>query len=95
MALGVRIEWLETGTLPKEPIPGTLSARDTTSVLTVHGMNITPDEAELGIEWGKLREPARSQIRTMIYTLVAEQMRQERDGKAKRGKDGERPGKEH
>lgn len=63
-ALGVRIEWLEHGTLPKEG-PETRETR--------HLMPITPEETEVGIEWGKLRDPMRTQIKNMVYGLVRDQ----------------------
>ncbi len=48
---------------------------------TLHRMQISPDEVEFGIEWGKLDEPARSLIRQQVMLLVANQVRKKRSGK--------------
>ena len=45
---------------------------------SLHGMQITPEEVEFGIEWGKLDEPARSLIRQQVMLMVAEQVRAKR-----------------
>lgn len=45
---------------------------------TLHGMQVTPEEVEFGIEWGKLDEPARTLIRQQVMLLVAEQVRARR-----------------
>jgi len=45
---------------------------------TIHGIEVTPVGARLGAEWEKLEEPLRSQIQTLIETLVARQKRSRR-----------------
>lgn len=62
----------------------------------MYGAPITHEEADLGREWGKLHEPYRSAVRTMIETAVAEQIRNSRTqpkkhGRKKRGDDHPRP----
>lgn len=49
-----------------------------TARYTLHGMQITSEEVEFGIEWGKLDEPARTLIRQQVMLLVAEQVRRKR-----------------
>ena len=44
----------------------------------LYGVQITEDGVRLGHEWDKLDEPLRSQIRVMIETLVAKQVRDRR-----------------
>ena len=62
-------------------IPGILdrdpddpNQRSTQEVM-IFGAPITAEAAEIGREWAKLDEPVRSQIATLIITLVAAQVR--------------------
>lgn len=55
----------------------------------VHGLFTTPEEVEVGIEWGKLREPARSLLREQVRLIVAKQLREERAAKRRLRDDGE------
>lgn len=80
--LGLNPKWVETGRSTRLAQPAevgtTHKVADAGARYTLHGMQITPDETELGIEWGKLDEPLRSAIRQQIYLLVAEQVRRKR-----------------
>ena len=77
-ALNVRAEWLESGRGPREDAPGVVTPAVTAIAWDAP---ITREEAQLGVEWGKLDEPARSQIRVMIESLVAQQKKAGRKGK--------------
>lgn len=80
-ALGVRVEWLQTGQGARE---GSGSIAEPTRSPYSHGWpNVTVEEARFGAEWGKLDEPARSQIQVMVESLVASQVRDKRKVKAK------------
>lgn len=54
-----------------------------TARYTLHGMQISTEEVEVGIEWGKLDEPTKSVIRDQILLAVASQVRRRR-GQAER-----------
>jgi transcriptional regulator with XRE-family HTH domain len=79
--LGLRIEYVESGELPElaadEP-RGKYRIADAAPTYTFHGVQITPDEVEVGVEWGKLDEPARSLVRQQVLLMVAEQVRAKR-----------------
>jgi transcriptional regulator with XRE-family HTH domain len=77
------VDWLETGKGPVETQEGQANDR-----ITVYGYSLTEDAARLAAEWEKLEEPMRSQISTMIESLVAKQIRDARS-KKKSTKDGE------
>lgn len=82
-ALGLRVEYVETGRPPQllsEPEQGRGVAEEA-GTFTVHGMQTSPEEVEVGIEWGKLEPPIREVIRQQIYLLVAEQVRKKRAGR--------------
>ena len=88
--LTVDVRWLEVG----GPMVATEHAsrhgvRDAPP--TIHGYAISSEGAALGAEWDKLDEPMRTQVYTMIHSLVAEQVRMKRSEKRKRGKDDPRP----
>lgn len=80
--LGLNPKWVETERGPRlaeRPDVGTThKVAEAAARYTLHGMQITPEETELGIEWGKLEEPLRSAIKQQIYLLVAEQVRRKR-----------------
>lgn len=80
-ALKVRAEWLESGRGAREESATGTAAAPPSSI--VWDMPITREEAQFGVEWGKLDEPARSQIRTMVESLVAQQKKSERKAKGK------------
>ena len=71
--LRVDVHWLEHGGT-MQAVPAIVSALPA----TVHGYAISPEAARLAAEWEKLEEPARSQIQTMIESLVAAQVRSKR-----------------
>lgn len=50
----------------------------------IFGAPITAEAAEIGREWAKLEEPVRTQIATLIMTLVAAQVREGRPIKPRR-----------
>jgi transcriptional regulator with XRE-family HTH domain len=79
--LGLRVEYVETGELPEliadEP-RGKYRVADPAPAYTFHGMQATPEEVEIGVEWGKLDEPMRGAIKEQIYLLVANQVRRKR-----------------
>lgn len=57
-------------------------------------LKITQEEAALGIEWGKLEEPLRTEIWTKIHTEVSATMREKHSGKKSKRRvrrDDERP----
>lgn len=80
--LGLNPKWVESGRgqrlAERVEVGTTHTVAETNTRYTLHGMQITPEETELGIEWGKLEEPLRSAIRQQIYLLVAEQVRRKR-----------------
>lgn len=70
--LRVDVHWLEHG--------GTMTALPAAAAHanTIHGLAISPEAARLAAEWEKLEEPARTQIRVMVESLVAAQVRKKR-----------------
>lgn len=81
--LGLNPKWVESGRgarLAKDAagVGGVHKVAETSARYTLHGMQISPEEAEFGVEWGKLDEPARSAIRQQVYLLVADQVRRRR-----------------
>lgn len=81
--LGLNAKWVETGRGPRlaADLPTAQEARkaiDSAIRQSLHGVPITAEEVELGVEWGKLEEPVRSTIRQQIMLLVAEQVRRKR-----------------
>lgn len=90
--LGLNPDWVESGRQPRlasEPV-GPSQIKEERERYQVHGLDATPEEVEMGIEWGKLDEPARSMIRQQVYLLVADQVRRKRA--KKRDPDHDRPG---
>lgn len=81
--LGLNIEFVEHGRGPRLLSEGKAPLRVEDQALTysLHHMQITPEEVEFGIEWGKLEEPARSFVRQQVFLLVAEQKRRARSNK--------------
>lgn len=61
------------GSAPDEPPPMKDQER-----VKMHGRQITAEEADMGIEWGKLDEPERSSMRLQLLLMVAEQVRRKR-----------------
>lgn len=94
-ALGVNIDWLETGKGPRlvgEVRPGSDhrsqgrlqgEAKNIKETFTLYHPPITPLEAQIGRDWGQLQEPQRSVVAAQIQLLLKDQQR----GKAKRAPD--------
>lgn len=81
--LGLNPRWVETERGPRlaeaaTRISEVRKVAETVGRYTLHGMQITPEEAELGVEWGKLDEPLRGAIRQQVYLAVADQVRRRR-----------------
>lgn len=73
-ALGVRIEWLETGALPMEQ----LGVRDAPRA-TTHGVHVEREGALLGAEWEKIENTdIRKLVHDFVHGVVAAQKRAER-----------------
>ena len=73
--LGLNIDWLETGKGPRlagESRHGGIK-EDTVSYQPA----ITPTEAEIGRDWGRLHEPQRSVVAAQIRLLLRAQNREE------------------
>ncbi len=87
---GLNPDWVEFSRGVRLLTEAPTEAARKSATLTVHGMQVTPEEVEVGIEWGKLDEPARTAVRQQIYLLVADQVRRKRA--AKRKSDRERDG---
>lgn len=87
-ALRVDINYLESGTggPPRPPESSPYSVKDPVSTYRVLGHDITGEALEFAEEWNKLEEPARSQILTMVESLVAAQIRKKRAAKSKTSK---------
>jgi transcriptional regulator with XRE-family HTH domain len=84
--LGLNAGWVESGKgvrLAGESRRVPLRVAEEQPRYTLHGMQITPEEVEFGIEWGKLDEPARSLIRQQVLLMVAEQVRAKRRSRQK------------
>lgn len=78
--LGLNQDWVETGRgtrIAPQPVVGEDMVKSDHK-LTLHGMQITTEEVEFGIEWGKLEEPQKSLIREQVLLLVASQVRKKR-----------------
>lgn len=79
-ALGVNVNWLESGTGPR-------AAKGDSGVAeplnTYHAVQLSTEAAHFAQEWDKLEEPARTQLRIMVEGLVAAQVRAKRKGKGK------------
>ncbi len=80
---GLRPKFVESGKGPRlatEPLAtdSPLRIAEPTHRYTLHGMQITEEEVQCGIEWGKLDEPARTFFRDQIMLTVAEQIRRKR-----------------
>lgn len=74
-ALRCRVQWLETGSLPIEEVPG-VREPPPLARQTVHGIFITRDGAEIGAEWDKIEGDEYKQLaRDFIYGIVAAQKR--------------------
>lgn len=90
---GLRPKWVEYGRGPRliedddKKKSTARSVGEPSPAYTLHGMQITPDEVEFGIEWGKLDEPTRSNIREYVLLLVAKQIRAHRSGLANSSDD--------
>jgi transcriptional regulator with XRE-family HTH domain len=91
--LGLNAHWVETGRGPRLAAQDARKSHDSTPRQTLHGVPITAEEVELGVEWGKLEEPVRSAIRQQVMLLVAEQVRRKRRKQAIADHDGPRSGK--
>jgi transcriptional regulator with XRE-family HTH domain len=81
--LGLNPEWVETGRGTRIAVRESRRENvvESDHVKTIHGMQITTEEVEFGIEWGKLDEPHRSSIREQVLVLVASQVRRRRAAK--------------
>lgn len=94
---GLNPDWVEFNRGPRLATAGKAAAvsveRD--EEIQVHGMQTTPEEVELGIEWGKLGEPTRSIVREQIMMLVARQKREERAAKKRARPAGGGSGSTH
>lgn len=90
-ALEVDIDHLVTGSHPQSPT-GRYSIKTAITRVTVHGFNLSIDACRVAEEWERLDEPVRSQIQTMVESLVAEQVRKKRrSDKPKPVRDIRRP----
>ena len=89
---GLNPDWAEFNTGPRllSELKGQQRVAEPAVRYTLHGMQVTPEEVEMGIEWGKLEEPARQLIRQRIYLLVAEQVRKRRSSKKRSDGDDQR-----
>ncbi len=91
--LGLNTEWVETGRGAR--LAGkVLQAENVVQSdhhQTLHGMQISTEEVEFGIEWGKLEEPQKSAIREQVLLLVASQVRRKRTQPADRKTDPKPP----
>ena len=79
--LGLQVEWVESERGPRlvgKHDRNSARPADADARVTLHGMQISADEVEVGIEWGKLQEPTRTLIRDQVYLMVADQVRKER-----------------
>lgn len=87
-ALGLHIDYLETGKGPAlSSVPSPLYAvKAVASTYRVLSHDLTGEALEFAEEWNKLEEPARSQILTMVESLVAAQIRRKRGEKSKPSK---------
>lgn len=56
------------------------------ALATTHGYQCGPEGAYVGQEWEKLEQPLRKQLQTLIETLVARQIVDERQQKKRAGK---------
>jgi len=77
-ALRCRVQWLETGNLPIEEVPG-VREPPPLARQSVHGIFITREGAEIGAEWDKIEGDEYKQLaRDFIYGIVAAQKRASR-----------------
>jgi transcriptional regulator with XRE-family HTH domain len=88
--LGLNVDWLETG-------KGVRLARDAAHGLVnetgpAYQLPITPQEAEIGREWGRLREPQRSVVAAQVRLLLAAQTREDVRAKRRRASLRSSPG---
>ncbi len=80
LALGVHAMWLVEERGPKY-LKDAHAVREPTS--STHVLpEATVEERRFGAEWGKLDEPAKTQVRIMVESLVAQQIRQRRGKKS-------------
>jgi transcriptional regulator with XRE-family HTH domain len=91
-ALGLNVHWLETGKGQRLLTDAPASVREEARV---YALPISPEEADIGREWGKLDEPQRSAIAEQIHLLVAAQKRgafgKTRADKSKKQRPDEHP----
>ena len=74
-ALGLNIDWLETGKGPRLiGEPGAGGIKDATPP---YQPQITPKEAQVGRDWGRLHEPQRSVVAAQIRLFLRAQKREE------------------
>lgn len=81
-ALGVRVEWLTTGSGLAVGPEGSYMVRDEPRLPvshSVHGIQVSREGAEIGAEWDKIQgDEYRQLARDFIYGLVAAQKRASR-----------------
>lgn len=70
--------------------PGSMPQQVADPRLILHGLQITREEAELGIQWGKLNEPLRGQYARLIEMAVAAQVETPTTKQAKSKRRGKR-----
>ena len=74
-ALGLNVDWLETGKGAR--LAGESRHGGIKEEAAPYQPPITPKEAEIGRDWGRLREPQRSVVATQIQLLLRAQIREE------------------
>jgi len=92
VALGLQPSFVENGRGARLVTERTEAERSTgvaepIARYTLYGMQVTSEEIEFGIEWGKLDEPWRGYFKQQVMLKVAEQKRAERNGKKKTDED--------
>jgi transcriptional regulator with XRE-family HTH domain len=84
--LGLNVDWLETGKGPRL-VAGAGQAPIKEGAAPAYAP-ITPKEAEIGREWGRLREPQRSVVAAQIQLLLKAQEREDSGRKRHRTTSG-------
>lgn len=77
-ALGTTFDYLEHGKGPKMAATAVKRGYAVQESVAQWPATLTPEEAHVGKEWGKLDEPARTQLLVMIESLVARQIKSKR-----------------